>query len=111
MNPDPTPIQKPDAPSPTPGRSIGENVYQTILPTKNKFALKSYYYSCIGIFPVVGLPFSILAITNGRKAIKQYRINPTPGAKAHTRFGIGLAAVELVFFAIIAFAFIDFMIR
>ena len=97
--------------STAPVQPIDENAYQAIMPTKNMFALKSYYYSCVGIFPVVGLPFSILAITNGRKALRLYKSNPTPGAKAHAWFGIGLAVVELIFFAIIAFAFTDFMIR
>ncbi len=94
-----------------PAQPLDGNAYQTLMPTKNKFALKSYYYGCIGIFPLIGLPFSILAITNGRKALEQYKANPTPGAKVHAKVGIGLAIVELIFFAIIFFAFADFIIR
>lgn len=85
--------------------------YQVLLPTKNKFALKSYYYSCIGIFPVIGAPFSILAIANGRKALQLYKKNPTPGAKAHAIFGISLSIIELIFLLLILFAAIDFIVR
>ena len=60
---------------------------------------------------MIGLPFSVLAITNGRKALEQYKVNPTPGAKGHARFGIILGIIELVFFALLLFAAVDFVVR
>ncbi len=84
------------APAPAPTNPSDEDSYQTLMPTKNKFALKSYYYGCAGIIPVLGLPFTILAITNGRQAMKLYKTSPTPGAKGHAMVGIGLAIFELI---------------
>jgi len=81
-----------------------DGTYQTMMPTKNMAALKSYYYGCIGIIPVLGLPFTILAIINGRKGLEQYRTNPTPGAKGHAKVGLWLSYIEigvLILFVII----------
>ena len=73
---------------------------QTLIPTKNKFALKSYYFGCIGVLPFIGLPFSVLAVTNYMKAMKLYKENPTPGAKGHAITGLVLAIIELTVFAV-----------
>ena len=70
------------------------------MPTKNKFSLKSYYFGCIGVLPFIGLPFSVLAITNYRKAMKLYKENPTPGAKGHATVGLWLGIIELLVFTI-----------
>ncbi len=92
-------------------QTLDDDAYQALMPTKNKFALKSYYFGCMGIFPLIGLPFSILAITNGRKALNLYKTNPTPGAKIHAKVGIGFAIVELLFLALILIALADFILR
>lgn len=86
---------------PTPSNNSSDTIFQTFLPTKNKAALKSYYYGCIGIIPVIGLPFTILALVNGYKGLKQYRANQTPGAKGHAIAGIIMAYVEFLIFIIL----------
>lgn len=75
-----------------------DDISQMILPTKNIYSLKCYYFGCVGFIPFIGLPFSVLAIKNGRKAKKQYQENPTPGAKAHYQIGMFLAYFELTVF-------------
>lgn len=70
------------------------------MPTKNMFSIKSYYFGCAGILPFIGLPFSVLAITNGRKAKQKYKEKPTPGAKAHYLVGMALGYFELTVFVL-----------
>lgn len=69
--------------------------YQTLFPTKNKYSLISYYFGFLGLLPFIGLPFAILAIVFGIKALNKYKINPTPGAKGHAVTGIILASISL----------------
>lgn len=78
-----------------------DDSFQRLIPTKNMPALLSYYFGCAGVLPIVGLPFSVLAIILGRKGLRQYNKNPSPGAKVHAKIGIYFGAFELVFFALV----------
>ena len=82
--PQPQPMQQ----SADPANSAA---FQTFMPTQNKDAIICYYLGFVGIIPGIGLPFAIAALVYGRKAMKQYRLNPTPGAKGHAITGIVLA--------------------
>ena len=86
------------SPEQTTGSTTADDLAQIIMPTENKYSIKSYYFGCIGFIPFIGLPFSILAIKNGRKAKKQYEEKPTPGAKSHYLVGMSLAYFELTVF-------------
>ena len=86
------------SPDPATTSTTADDLAQIIMPTENKYSIKCYYFGCIGFLPFIGLPFSILAIKNGRKAKEQYKAKPTPGAKSHYLVGLGLAYFELTVF-------------
>lgn len=73
---------------------------QTLIPTKNKPALLSYYFGIAGLVPILGLLFSILAIVYGKKGLKIYSTNPTPGAKGHSITGMVLGIIQLIAFVL-----------
>lgn len=70
------------------------------MPTKKKDSIKAYYFGCAGFFPFIGLPFTYLAIKHGRRAMKLYKEQPTPGAKAHASVGLALAYFQLAVFVL-----------
>lgn len=72
---------------------------QTLIPTKNKPALLSYYFGIFGLIPFLGLPLSIAAVICGIIGMNKYKVNPTPGAKGHALAGIILGGIELIIFA------------
>lgn len=83
-----------------PAERTGKNsdTFQTLIPTKNKPALISYYLGVFGLIPVLGLPLTIAAIPIGLKGLKRFKANPTPGAKGHALAGLILGLVELAFY-------------
>lgn len=95
--------------SDTPGISaLQDDSMQTLIPTKNMPALLSYYFGIAGLIPMLGLPFTMLALIFGKKALKLYAINPTPGAKGHAVTGITLGSIQLVLFLLfIVFLFLS----
>jgi hypothetical protein len=97
MNPEQTPQA---VASLTPPQPIEDNTaFQTMIPTKNKYALISYYMGILGLLPFLGIPFSIAAIVLGALGLKKYAINPTPGAKVHAIIGFVLGILQLLTFA------------
>jgi hypothetical protein len=85
-----------------------EKFEQTMMPTKNKPAILAYYFGIAGFVPFIGLPFSYLAIKYARKALLQYKDNPTPGAKGHAKAGLFLAYFELAVFVLFVAVMIYF---
>lgn len=75
--------------------TVNSAAFQALMPTQNKNAIIAYYLGFIAIIPVIGFPFAIAALIYGKKAMKQYRENPTPGAKGHAITGIVLAWIAL----------------
>lgn len=73
---------------------------QTLIPTKNKPALLSYYFGIFGLIPFLGLPFTILAIIFSIIGLKQFKNQPTPGAKGHALVGLILGIVQATIFMI-----------
>ena len=78
----------------------GRDFDQMLFPTQNKPALFGYYFGCAGFVPFIGLPFSVLAIIYGRKALKLNQEKHVPGAKAHAKVGIILGYFELTVFVL-----------
>ena len=78
------------------------NVSQTVMPTKNPASIVSYYCGVFGLVPIIGFPLSINAVISGHKAMKLWRIQPTPGAKGHAMTGLILGYIELAVFAAFA---------
>lgn len=83
-----------------------DDAFQKMIPTKNVPSLISYYLGIFGLIPFLGLPFAIGAVVLGHIAMKQFRANPTPGAKGHAMTGLILGYFEIACFLI----FIGFMI-
>lgn len=78
---------------------IHSDTMQTLIPTKNKPALLSYYFGVFGLIPFFGLPLSILAIVTGFLGLSQFKQTPTPGAKVHAIVGLILGFFQLLIFA------------
>lgn len=94
----------PQQPPVQPSDPANSAAFQTFMPTQNKDAIICYYLGFVGIIPGIGLPFAIAALVYGRKAMKQYKLNPTPGAKGHAVTGIVLAWLAIagwILFAIL----------
>lgn len=96
MNPEQQIPQQQPAPSPQPVQE--SDAFQMMIPTKNSYALISYYMGIVGLLPFIGIPFSIAAIVLGALGLKKYAINPTPGAKVHAIIGFVLGIVEMLVF-------------
>ena len=77
-----------------------EAAIQTLVPTKNKFALIAYYLGVFGFIPLLGLPLSVAAIILGRKGLREYQANPTPGAKGHAIAGIVMGIIQITVFVV-----------
>ena len=99
QQPVPVPITQ-QVPQPTPQpvttMSSEDLAFQTLMPTKNKYSLISYYMGFLGLLPFVGFPFAIAAIIFANKALKLYKTNPTPGAKGHAIVGMVLGIFSVV---------------
>lgn len=89
------PTQSASQPAPEPYDHI-----QAMIPTKNMPSLLSYYFGVFGLVPIIGLPLTIAAIILGFVGLKQYKKNPTPGAKGHAITGIVLGCVQLAVFIV-----------
>jgi len=74
---------------------------QTLIPTKNKPALLSYYFGIFGLIPLLGLPLTIAAIVTGAMGLKKFKENPTPGAKGHALAGLILGIAQLTIFTLL----------
>lgn len=70
---------------------------QTLMPTKNKDSLISYYLGFASFLPLVGVFAAIGALTYSSRAMQKYNANPTPGAKGHAMTGRWLAIFTLPF--------------
>ena len=69
---------------------------QTLIPTKNKSALMSYYFGVFGLIPFFGIPLAIAAVVLGIIGLNKFKQKPTPGAKGHALTGIILGSIELI---------------
>lgn len=94
MNPEQPPSQQQTQPEQQ--GPMDDRFVQTMIPTKNKPALLSYYLGVAGLIPFFGIPFAIAALVLGIKGLKQYKANPTPGAQAHAIVGLVLSGIEIV---------------
>lgn len=77
---------------------LQSNAMQTMIPTKNKAALASYYCGVFGLIPLLGLPLTFAAIVLGFIGLSKFKQNPTPGAKGHAIVGLVLGFVQLAIF-------------
>lgn len=68
--------------------SVGEQVLETVVPIKNRPALLSYYTGLFSLFPVFGLPLAVIAVTSGRKGLRNAKENPEVHGKAHAWIGL-----------------------
>lgn len=97
------PVQAPQpepAPQPQPPVQSAQ-IPQAILPTKNKPALYSYYLGMFGLIPIIGWVLGFPALYLGIKGLKQFKANPTPGAKAHAMFGVIAGGLEVTLFLLV----------
>ena len=72
--------------------------FQTLMPTQNKPALIGYYFGVFGLIPFLGIPLAITAVVLGAMGLKQFKRNPTPGAKGHAITALILGIFEIVCF-------------
>jgi hypothetical protein len=101
MNPEQTlPPNQQAQNQPIPNQANTNDDFQTLIPTKNKPALLSYYFGVFGLIPILGLPLCVVAIILGKKGLSQYKATPTPGAKGHAIAGIVMGSIPLALFAI-----------
>lgn len=88
--------QKTTSPQP-PSAPQQSDSMQVLMPTQNKDSIISYYLGFASFLPVIGLFTAIAALVYASKALKLYKIKPTPGAKGHALTGRWLAIVLLPF--------------
>lgn len=89
-----------------PAAPVDDRLSQYIMPTKNGPSIISYYCGVFGLLPFIGIPFAVIAIIYGHKALKIYKKQPSPGAKAHALTGLIFGYIAtvcfLLFFMLIA---------
>ena len=71
---------------------------QAMIPTKNMPSLLAYYFGVFGLIPLLGLPLSVTALVLGIIGLRQYKEQPTPGAKVHAIIGLVLGIVQIAVF-------------
>lgn len=86
-----------------------DTLSQVIMPTKNPASIVAYYCGIFGLIPIVGIPLAIIAIIFGHKAMALWRVQPSPGAKAHAMTGLILGYFELV--VLLAFVILMAIVR
>lgn len=92
----------PNPAPPQPQQSnIQRDLAQTLIPTKNKPALFSYYFGIFGLVPIVGWILGFPALILGIQGLNKYKQNPTPGAKGHAIFGIITGILEILLFVVV----------
>ena len=90
----------PEAPTPISDAEANKKAFQTLIPTENKPALIGYYLGVFGLLPFIGIPLAIAAIIFGRLGLKQFKQNPTPGAKGHAITAIVLGTIGTTCFVL-----------
>jgi hypothetical protein len=84
------------APQPQQQTQRVDDLQQKWIPTKNMPALLAYYFGIFGLIPFLGIPLAITAIVLGIIGLKQFKQNPTPGAKGHAMTGLVLGIFEML---------------
>lgn len=79
----------------------GEEVIQTIVPTRNAPALIGYYLGLFSIFPILGLPLAVAGIVLGWKGLKKVKREPAVHGTAHAYVGLGCGLVGLALNSVI----------
>ena len=69
------------------------DVFETLVPTKNKLALIGYYLAVASVIPLFGLGLGPIAIWHGFRGLGAIKENPELPGKAHSIVAITLGII------------------
>jgi len=69
------------------------DIFETLVPTKNKLALMGYYLAVASVIPLFGLGLGPIAIWHGLRGLGAIKENPELPGKAHSIVAITLGSI------------------
>ena len=69
------------------------DIFETLVPTKNKLALMGYYLAVVSVIPLIGLVLGPIAIWRGIRGWNAIKAQPELPGKAHAIVAITLGSL------------------